>query len=139
MINKIRLKFGHTSEAQAEEINITHITVFVGPNNSGKSKILSELFQYCREGIKNAQDVILDEVTFAAIDTAEAEAAIDTAEAEAAINNILLKPNFNETIQEGNILVGKFGERIQINYGVQVQAVKSPSTNHNSFCHYFLR
>ncbi|MGE5499846.1 MAG: ATP-dependent nuclease [Syntrophothermus sp.] len=130
MINKIRLKFGHTSEAQAEEINITHITVFVGPNNSGKSKILSELFQYCREGIKNAQDVILDEVTFAAIDTAEAEAAI---------NNILLKPNFNETIQEGNILVGKFGERIQINYGVLVQAVKSPSTNHNSFCHYFLR
>jgi predicted ATPase len=46
MIKKIKLKFGRTSDSTPEEIITTPITVFVGPNNSGKSKTLSEIHNW---------------------------------------------------------------------------------------------
>jgi stage III sporulation protein SpoIIIAA len=67
MLDTLRLKFGHAAESPPEVIKATPVTVFVGPNNSGKSKVLTEIERYCRSGQKSANTVILDEVTFTGI------------------------------------------------------------------------
>jgi predicted ATPase len=67
MINKIKLKFGSSTTKQALETDLTPITVFVGPNNSGKSKALFEIEEFCKRGKINSQNVILSELTFSPI------------------------------------------------------------------------
>ena len=61
MISSFKLKFGRTPNSEGEEIQATPITIFVGPNNSGKSKLLDEIRQYCENG-KNSDFVILDKI-----------------------------------------------------------------------------
>ena len=39
MISNFRLKFGRAPALPPETITTTPVTVFVGPNNSGKSKV----------------------------------------------------------------------------------------------------
>lgn len=62
MIKNIKLKFGRADGLQQESIEAMPITVFVGPNNSGKSKILSEIQQFCANGSKNVNNVIIDNI-----------------------------------------------------------------------------
>jgi AAA15 family ATPase/GTPase len=62
MIKSIKLKLGRTFTSAAETFNTTPITVFVGPNNSGKSKILSEIHRFCKNGNENQNDVIISEM-----------------------------------------------------------------------------
>ena len=64
MITTIKLKFGKAPGAASETINATPITIFVGPNNSGKSKVLSEIHEFCVRGSSSATDVILEEIEF---------------------------------------------------------------------------
>ena len=73
MIKNIILKFGRTSASQAETISTTPITVFVGPNNSGKSKVLSEIHRFCTHGNQNQNDVIIDKIEFDTYDSETAE------------------------------------------------------------------
>ncbi|MEM9924295.1 MAG: AAA family ATPase [Cyanobacteria bacterium P01_D01_bin.50] len=51
-----------------EEIVTTPVTLFVGPNNSGKSKVLAEINQYCSRGKQNVTDVIIESIEFNAFD-----------------------------------------------------------------------
>ena len=64
MIQKIKLKFGSSTTKPPLETDLTPITVFVGPNNSGKSKALLEIEEFCKKGTINTQNVILSELTF---------------------------------------------------------------------------
>jgi predicted ATPase len=45
-----------------ETVEAMPITVFVGPNNSGKSKILSEIQQFCSDGSRNVNNLIVDSI-----------------------------------------------------------------------------
>lgn len=49
LINKIKLKFGSQAEGTQLEFNPGSLTIFVGPNNSGKSLILREISSYFSE------------------------------------------------------------------------------------------
>lgn len=64
MIERIKLKFGSSIEQPATVIETTPITVFVGPNNSGKSKILIEIEQFCTNGTINTNNLILQDIDF---------------------------------------------------------------------------
>ncbi len=64
MISSFKLRFGRTPSAPAEQIAVTPVTVFVGPNNSGKSRVLSEIEHYCRTGNQNANALLLSELNF---------------------------------------------------------------------------
>ena len=50
MIKKLLLKFGRSKEDEALSFNPGSITVFVGPNNSGKSLALREIENYSKSG-----------------------------------------------------------------------------------------
>ena len=74
MITNISLQFGKAVGSAAITFECTPITIFVGPNNSGKSKVLHELFEFCSSSpFRKTSDVILDNVQFEAFSKEEAE------------------------------------------------------------------
>lgn len=66
MIRSIRLKSGSALGQPPITIQEPMITVFVGPNNSGKSQVLREIHKFCHEG-SSAGNLVLDEVVFEAL------------------------------------------------------------------------
>jgi energy-coupling factor transporter ATP-binding protein EcfA2 len=76
MINKLEFKFGSSLGQPNLEIEPTAITVFVGPNNSGKSKAIAEIAAQCTAGGRMTSDVILENVIFDGFSETEAEAII---------------------------------------------------------------
>jgi len=129
MISEFRLKFGRAPELTAEAISTTPVTVFVGPNNSGKSTILSEIEQVCRSGQKNGLAVILEDVTFGGLTSEQAAQAIE---------RIMRPPNPGEAIVPNYTIVGGRGGRQQVPIDGLTSAVQDPSTNIPAFCAWFL-
>jgi len=125
MIKTIKLKFGRGVELSAEEVVTTPITVFVGPNNSGKSKVLSEINYYCTHGHSNATDVILGKIEF---DSFTVEVA------EEKLNKVSLLPHMGETLHPEHILVGKKGTRIQFHKQSLLIALQNTNSQVNLFC-----
>ena len=100
MIDKIYVKFGSSNDQPNLEIDVTPITVFVGPNNSGKSKILKEIENYCRVSFGQPNDLIVSKIDFTAYSEVEIEKEI---------SEIEQIPVVGEKINAGNIIIAKVG------------------------------
>ncbi|MEH2228868.1 MAG: AAA family ATPase [Nostoc sp.] len=129
MLKTIKLRFGSGSGLPSEEVVTTPITVFVGPNNSGKSKILSEIHYYCTTGQQNVTDVILEKVEF---DSFTVEAA------EEKIKKSTIQPHINEALLPDHIIVGKKGMRNQVHRQNLLNALQNPNRQVNFFCQSYL-
>jgi predicted ATPase len=129
MIKNIKLKFGRADGLEAVSIDISPITVFVGPNNSGKSKILSEIQQFCSSGQRNVNNLIIDSI--------ELEPISDEVVNER-IEKVKLKPNPGEAVQVNHIFVGKKGTRHQVNAEQFRQALVNPNRQPTQACSWYL-
>jgi len=129
MIKSIRLKFGSAPGMEHAGFDATPVTVFVGPNNSGKSIVLSEIQRYCTQGTKVVNDLILDELVF---DEFTPQSAEDN------IEHVTLKPHKNEALQTDHVIVGKRGARQQLSKPNLLQALQQPNARANQFCSWFL-
>lgn len=132
MIERLNLKFGSAKGEAALQLEVTPITVFVGPNNSGKSKILREIQYFCREGQLDARSVILDEVTLRDVDEEKFNEKLSHLEKQ---------PHEHESLHEGHIIVGNYHERIQISKENLRQSIGQVNTGHfrHWFCNWFLK
>lgn len=130
MIKNIKLKFGRALNANQTIVDALPITVFVGPNNSGKSQILREIHQFCISGNQNTNNKIIDNIELTAV-------------SEDDVNNVLDKikqePNFGEMIHQDHILIGKNGERQQVHLQSLTMALVNPSTSLYQFCNSYLK
>ncbi|EOW9393500.1 ATP-dependent endonuclease [Vibrio cholerae] len=132
MFESIKLKFGSWAGEKPLSLNVTPITVFVGPNNSGKSKILKELQHFCREGSLDARSVIIDDAVLKGIKQEIFEKKL---------SHLTKEPNEYESIHEGNLIVGNYDERMQIPKAELLQSVSQNNLGHfrQWFCQWFLR
>jgi len=129
MIKKINLKFGRADNLPNESIEAMPITVFVGPNNSGKSKILTEIQQFCTNGQRNTNNKLIDSI--------ELEPIPDELLSEK-IENVKLSPNPGETQQPNHIFVGKRQTRHQVSEVNFMNALKNPNANPPGICTWYL-
>lgn len=129
MIKKIKLKFGRAPKMEFVSIDTTPITVFVGPNNSGKSKVLSEIHYYCVTGQRNISNVIIDHIEFDNFDRSIAEEKI---------NKVTLTPYHNEAVLPEYILIGKKGARHQVRKDQLLNAFSNTNTDAPCFCQWYL-
>lgn len=129
MISAIQLKFGSAPGIAPEQILVTPVTVFVGPNNSGKSKVLSEIEQFCRIGDKDGSAVILDSLAFSGLTKDEALHAIE---------RLKQPPNPGEFVHVGYIFVGssKYG-RSHIELDQLIKSLQDPNASIAPFCQAF--
>lgn len=130
MIKNLRLKFGKGPGSAAEMISPTPVTVFVGPNNSGKSKVLSEINRFCTSGQKNTTDVIIDEIEFNAFTEVVADEKI---------KRVTLKPHATESVVPEHVIVGKRGTRHQVPRAQLIEAFKNTNSQANRFCQWYLQ
>lgn len=130
MINKIKLKFGRANGVEPVSIEAMPITVFVGPNNSGKSKILTEIQkEFCTSGNQNTNNVIIDSIELSPI----GEEILDQK-----IEAVTLKPNQGEALYPDHIFVGKGFTRQQVPLTPLKQALKTPNAQPTHTCQWFL-
>lgn len=129
MISTFQLKFGRSPGIPAKSIATTPVTVFVGPNNSGKSKVLSEIEHYCRSGQKDGAAVILDDLTFSGLIADKALQAIES---------IKQAPNPGESVHVDHIFVGSRYGRQQVPFNSLSDFIQNPSSNKGAFCQWFL-
>lgn len=118
MIDKIKLKSGSSQGQPHLEIDLTPITVFVGPNNSGKSRVLIEIEQYSRNTHGQPNDLILDNMIFTSLTKDEIENEIAKIEQT---------PKLGENINPGHILIGKVSA--QSNEAIRFQVHKENLIN----------
>lgn len=129
MIKNINLKSGRALDGAKTNVDALPITVFVGPNNSGKSQILREINQICINGNNNSNNKIIDTIEFLGIHENDVEESI---------NKIRLEPQFNEVIYPDHILIGRNGERQQVHLSEYKNTLLNPNSNLN-FCNLYLR
>lgn len=127
MIKKIKLKFGSSQTKPPLETDLTPITVFVGPNNSGKSKVLIEIEKFCKEGLLNTTNVILTDLEFDKLSDPETE-----------INNHTLSPRLNESLQPNHIFFGKENTRHQLQRPQLFSILADANANKNAYAVYYV-
>jgi predicted ATPase len=97
MITNIAFKFGKGPGSAPEKTKLTPVTVFVGPNNSGKSKVLSEILTHCSGAEISGRDVIVAGLEFSPPSPIQAEKIIERHTQE---------PDPGQPMQPGEILYG---------------------------------
>ncbi len=127
MISKLKLKFGSSPSDQSLEIDTTPVTVFVGPNNSGKSKILIEIENYCRNGITSSTDVLLQEIIFSELENPINELA-----------NLTLKPKDGEFLRPYDLIFGNGNYKNNINKDSIIKILQNPNSMREDFCRYYM-
>lgn len=130
MIKNINLKSGRALGAANTNVDALPITVFVGPNNSGKSQILREINQICINGNNNSNSKIIDTIEFLGIHENDVEETV---------NKIKLEPQFNEVIYQDHILVGQNGQRQQVHLPRYKNVLLNPNAYASEFCNGYLR
>jgi len=127
MIKDLKLKIGSQPNDQGLFFETTPVTIFVGPNNSGKSKVLTEIQEFCKAGTINHNFDLIEDISFYNLDekgiNAEISANIQT-------------PNESERISPGNIIFGK--NRHQIKENTPREFLNDPNANKQGFCRYYL-
>lgn len=130
MISHIHLQFGRAPALAPQSINVTPITIFVGPNNSGKSKVLEEIEIFCVSGHKHHNNVILEKLNFTALSATEAKQALEQVRAT---------PLPSEALIDGRVIVGSRVGRMQVSSEDFLRHVQTPTSNLSAFCQWFLR
>ncbi|WP_343637138.1 AAA family ATPase [Fluviicola sp.] len=127
MISKIKLQFGSSGTKGALETDLTPITVFVGPNNSGKSKLLLEIEEYSKNGKINSKSVILSDLVFSKIIDPEEE-----------IRKHTLIPTPRENLAPNQIVFGDSTIRNKIDKSNLFMYLNDIETYKVYFCSFYL-
>lgn len=130
MIENILLKFGKSEDSGPESFPVAAVTVFVGPNNSGKSRILREIYGWCSSGSEDRKDKIIKEVRFLGLNEGLANAELE---------KISIKPQPEDRAESGSIVFESRHGRFVLNRNQLVELIKNPSADKSTFCSSYLK
>lgn len=128
MITTLKLRFGRAPGIAAQDIATTPMTVFVGPNNSGKSVVLREIERYCRSG-QQVHNLVFGSAAFTPLSGSAASAAVD---------NLTQAPNPGESVQIDHVLIGSRYGRQHVHRPQLLQLLENPGGNPQAFTQWFL-
>jgi len=128
VITTLKLRFGRAPGIAAQDIATTPMTVFVGPNNSGKSVVLREIERYCRSG-QQVHNLVFGSAAFTPLSGSAASAAVD---------NLTQAPNPGESVQIDHVLIGSRYGRQHVHRPQLLQLLENPGGNPQAFTQWFL-
>lgn len=137
MITQLNLQFGKSPESDPEDIQVTPVTVFVGPNNSGKSKVLTEIYQFCCTGQTDSANVILKKIEFQGVSLEEAQLQVKTIVSSS-------QPGQKSYNAKYMLMLGPVGhpqmrEQMQMREQILISSLQNPNDQAPSFCQHYLR
>jgi ABC-type lipoprotein export system ATPase subunit len=124
MIKALHLKFGRTLGSAPEIITLSNMTIFVGPNNSGKSKILREIYSTGMNGFLQQDDVLINDLSFLDLDKDTVEKLLST-----------LNPKFYE---DNRVRISKYGHSAQMDKNFLIEIIAKPTLHKRDFGTKFL-
>jgi ABC-type cobalamin/Fe3+-siderophores transport system ATPase subunit len=133
MLDQVTLKFGAAAGRSALVIRVTPVTVFVGPNNAGKSRVLIELENYCRRTYGQPTDLLLESVQFTPYSREEIEAELQKIEQT---------PNQGDVIAPQHVIIGKLDPqtnqpvRRQVHKEVLIAEAQNPTVRQGQYEHF---
>ena len=131
MIEKIKLKIS-SSDERLIELDIGTITVLVGPNNSGKSKMLQEISHFCNTGFKH-NDVIIDNIIFKNIDNSNLDQVLKDNTYKIPKNNNIFREGYNSN----HIGIGHEHTSTYIDRGQLKNMLLNPNNDTKQYCKYY--
>ena len=128
MFQAMSLKFGSSPGASPLSFDVLSTTLFVGPNNSGKSLILREIITACNNGHFGSSRII-DNIEFNGFDE-------DTA--ETVLKSILLEsPHY---LPDGYVFVGRpNADQLQVLRLDAIRSLMEPNNYFQTFAAIYLR
>lgn len=131
MITHLKLKSGSTTGQPHLAVEILpSITIFVGPNNSGKSLALRELFAFCSSGQINTAAFVIDRLIFADQDPNSVAEEFQAAKQD---------PRPGETVAEGTSIIRVGMARIHVRDAKYLAARTSPNMHLSLFANHYLQ
>lgn len=130
MLSSLLLKFGPSPAQPPLSFRLPpSITIFVAPNNSGKSQLLREINSFIQTG-QNAATAILDAAEFRDIEPAKAQEILDQG---------TVLPTLGQRVVEGHrSFRGLSGERRLVRDQDFVTALSAPNSNkRQKFCEWY--
>ena len=129
IVSRVSLRIGRAPFQQAIAFEAQPLTIFVGPNNSGKSLTLQELYSFIRDGQRKSHHHIVDRLEFRPVQDVDGE-----------IRRVLREPSDSEHVTEGHLLVGSEKERISVQESVLRKSMANPTSQDvGVFCSCFLQ
>lgn len=130
MLKKLKLKFGSAPSSQALEVDLTPVTIFIGPNNSGKSKLLAEIKNYVEQDQKVKQSVVLEDI--------ELSGKKDIGQVSEIINDLM--SGINQMASGGLITIGAPQKRtFNIQKAELEKSLLDSNVNPRVYCQYYLQ
>lgn len=130
MIESFTLKAGSASGQPSASVQCTPITIFVGPNNSGKSRLLSEMKNFCSMPGGDFPKLLLEDMKFKEWGPAEVDRLMESA---------IAKLGPGEFVSEGNVMVGHGGSGVfQVTRDTLYKAISQPNHQRFNYVYYFL-
>lgn len=128
MITDITLKFGNSTSDKTVTVDVTPITVFVGPNNSGKSLALSELDAFCKIA-RADQAKIIQDVSF----VEDLSSSVDER-----IEQVVVEGKTGQFPAQGSVFVGIHQPIREIQVSQFKTILSSPNDHKEQFCKHYL-
>jgi hypothetical protein len=131
MISNLYMKSG--SSAGQPQLTVepgSAVTIFVGPNNAGKSRALAEITRICQSGQINAASMVVDRLDFANADRESLRIEL---------NSLEIQPMPGEALQLGHSLYRIGFERFHANKDDFLRIVTTPSQNLHYFAQMYLK
>lgn len=113
MIRKLKFKAGSTPGKDPLEITVSPVTIFVGPNNSGKSKALIEIEQLVTEPVA-VQTLVTESLE---LEEWTEESFLSE------IGAMTVQPRHNESLQPGHLIIAKMSLNPSVNNRLQLSKV----------------
>jgi len=111
VIDELIFKFGASQAAAHLAVSLTPVTVFVGPNNAGKSRVLVEIENYCRRTHGQPNDLLVENLKFTPLTAAEIGSELEKIEQT---------PNFGEVVNPDHVIIGKLNPQNNQAFRAQV-------------------
>jgi len=127
MIDALVLRAGRTPGTGPQRIPVTPVTVIVGPNNAGKSRLLMELTQLCVQGDSNPNPrFVVDSIEYEKLSRQEAERRVDALRKE---------PIDRPTLPAEYAYIGRYNQLHQVHREALIQMVMDPTRSRNNDFH----
>jgi energy-coupling factor transporter ATP-binding protein EcfA2 len=120
MITHLHLKNGSPGQSLLTVGTGSSVTIFVGPNNAGKSQALREINGFCQSGQLNSAYKIVERLTFADVDPSIVQAEFNT---------VKVTPNLSESVNPGHSLIQMPTNRFMVNDDQYKNARAFPNRN----------
>lgn len=131
MITHLQLRLGSSLGQPPLSVETApSVTIFVGPNNSGKSQTLREIFSFCQSGTVNFASRIVEKLIFLDRNRDDVLKEFET---------FIQEPNINETVGQGITIVKVGLERFHVNTDLFVNACITPNARSNQFANWYLK